>query len=138
MITWKYSIVHANNSLFHHNCVILVFQVKQVAHKYKPLISSITFTGKLIFKFFLALVTFDYQPEAQDELGLKVGDIITGVEQVEEGWCRGSLNGKIGMFPDNFVKVRKYSYKTVKKIAIRLIDSQHKSSRTYIFYLQRK
>ena len=27
--------------------------------------------------------------------------------QVDDGWCEGTkLNGKIGMFPDNFVKLR--------------------------------
>ena len=26
--------------------------------------------------------------------------------QVDEGWCEGVLNGKKGMFPDNFVQIR--------------------------------
>lgn len=34
-----------------------------------------------------------------------MGEIITDVEDADTGWCKGSLNGKIGMFPDNFVKV---------------------------------
>ena len=25
---------------------------------------------------------------------------------MDEGWCEGVLNGKKGMFPDNFVKIR--------------------------------
>ena len=25
---------------------------------------------------------------------------------MDEGWCEGTLNGKRGMFPDNFVKIR--------------------------------
>lgn len=25
---------------------------------------------------------------------------------MDEGWCEGVLNGKKGMFPDNFVKLR--------------------------------
>ena len=54
---------------------------------------------------FLATVVFEYQAAASDELTLKVGDVITNVKNVEEGWCEGLLNGKTGMFPDNFVKV---------------------------------
>ena len=48
---------------------------------------------------------FDYNAEAEDELTLKVGDVLTNIKKVEEGWCQGVLNGKTGMFPDNFVKV---------------------------------
>ncbi|XP_026174193.1 CD2-associated protein isoform X2 [Mastacembelus armatus] len=47
---------------------------------------------------------FDYQPQNEDELELKVGDIIEVTEEVEEGWWSGSLNGKLGLFPSNFVK----------------------------------
>jgi len=52
-----------------------------------------------------AIVEFEYKATVEDELNLKVGDIITNIQQVEEGWCRGQLNGNIGMFPDNFVKM---------------------------------
>lgn len=34
---------------------------------------------------------------------MAVGDIIDFIEEVEEGWWRGKLNGKIGVFPSNFV-----------------------------------
>ncbi|XP_044025355.1 CD2-associated protein isoform X2 [Siniperca chuatsi] len=47
---------------------------------------------------------FEYQPLNEDELELKVGDIIDIIEEVEEGWWSGSLNGKSGLFPSNFVK----------------------------------
>lgn len=49
-------------------------------------------------------VLFDYQPLNEDELELKVGDIIDIIEEVEEGWWNGSMNGKSGLFPSNFVK----------------------------------
>ncbi|KAG7244227.1 hypothetical protein INR49_004364, partial [Caranx melampygus] len=49
-------------------------------------------------------VMFDYQPQNEDELELKVGDIIDITEEVEEGWWSGALNGKSGLFPSNFVK----------------------------------
>uniref|UniRef100_A0A2C9JR83 SH3 domain-containing protein n=1 Tax=Biomphalaria glabrata TaxID=6526 RepID=A0A2C9JR83_BIOGL len=54
-----------------------------------------------------AVVEFEYQAEQEDELSLKVGDIITNVVTAEGGWWEGELNGKKGMFPENFVKLVK-------------------------------
>ena len=48
---------------------------------------------------------YDYDPEVADELKLRVGDVLTNIKKIEDGWCQGVLNGKTGMFPDNFVKV---------------------------------
>ncbi|XP_048453293.1 CD2-associated protein isoform X3 [Rhincodon typus] len=47
---------------------------------------------------------FDYIPQNEDELEIKTGDLIEIIEEVEEGWWRGILNEKIGLFPSNFVK----------------------------------
>ncbi|MCI4389234.1 hypothetical protein PGIGA_G00095540 [Pangasianodon gigas] len=49
-------------------------------------------------------VLFEYVPQNEDELELKVGDIIEISEEVEEGWWSGIVNGKTGLFPSNFVK----------------------------------
>ncbi|XP_044301086.1 CD2-associated protein [Varanus komodoensis] len=49
-------------------------------------------------------VLFEYIPQNEDELQLKQGDIIDINEEVEEGWWNGTLNGKSGLFPSNFVK----------------------------------
>ena len=51
-----------------------------------------------------ARVTFGYKPEQDDELTLEVGDIIMNIVDVDVGWCEGELNGKRGMFPNNFVE----------------------------------
>ncbi|XP_074478793.1 SH3 domain-containing kinase-binding protein 1 isoform X1 [Sebastes fasciatus] len=48
---------------------------------------------------------FSYMPQHEDELGLKIGDVIEIIAEVEEGWWEGFLNGKTGMFPSNFTKV---------------------------------
>ncbi|XP_059183035.1 SH3 domain-containing kinase-binding protein 1 [Centropristis striata] len=48
---------------------------------------------------------FSYVPQHEDELELKIGDIIEIIAEVEEGWWEGFLNGKTGMFPSNFTKV---------------------------------
>lgn len=52
-------------------------------------------------------VEFDYEAELSDELSIKTGDIIKDVKRMEGGWWEGNLNGKRGVFPDNFVKVSK-------------------------------
>jgi hypothetical protein len=52
-------------------------------------------------------VEYNYEAEQSDELSIKVGDIIKNVTISEGGWWEGELNGKKGMFPDNFVKVKK-------------------------------
>ncbi|XP_067674617.1 SH3 domain-containing kinase-binding protein 1-like isoform X6 [Haliotis asinina] len=54
-----------------------------------------------------AVVDFAYEAEQEDELTLKIGDIIKNVIQSDGGWWEGELNGKKGMFPENFVKLLK-------------------------------
>ena len=51
------------------------------------------------------VVEFEYTAKEEDELSLKVGDIVTNVDKTDGGWWEGELNGKRGVFPDNFVKV---------------------------------
>lgn len=56
------------------------------------------------------VVEYDYDALHDDELTLRPGDIIKNVRYIEEdGWMEGDLNGKRGLFPDNFVKVRRRS-----------------------------
>ena len=50
-------------------------------------------------------MTYDYDATQPDELTIKVGDIISDVKKVPGGWWEGMLNGKRGVFPDNFVEV---------------------------------
>ncbi|XP_068604382.1 SH3 domain-containing kinase-binding protein 1 [Brachionichthys hirsutus] len=47
---------------------------------------------------------FSYLPQHEDELELKMGDVIEIIAEVEEGWWEGMLNGKTGMFPSNFTR----------------------------------
>ncbi|XP_035711767.1 SH3 domain-containing kinase-binding protein 1-like isoform X2 [Folsomia candida] len=50
-------------------------------------------------------VIFPYEAGSTTELDLAVGDLIEFIEEVEDGWYRGSnlKNGKTGIFPSNFV-----------------------------------
>ena len=62
-----------------------------------------------LFFFFTYLVKvkviFDYDATQPDELTIKVGDIISDVKKQPGGWWEGVLNGRKGVFPDNFVEV---------------------------------
>lgn len=50
---------------------------------------------------------FPYAPQNDDELELKVDDIIAVIstELPDKGWWKGEIRGKVGVFPDNFVKM---------------------------------
>jgi hypothetical protein len=50
-------------------------------------------------------VDYDYTAELTDELSIRAGDVLTDVKQQDGGWWEGTLNGKRGLFPDNFVTV---------------------------------
>ncbi len=53
------------------------------------------------------LVLFPYTALNDDELSLAEGQVINIVarEVEDKGWWKGELDGKVGVFPDNFVKV---------------------------------
>ncbi|XP_024143876.1 SH3 domain-containing protein 19 isoform X3 [Oryzias melastigma] len=50
-----------------------------------------------------AKVLFDFTAEREDELTLKVGDVITQVESVDTDWILGLAGGKRGIVPKNYV-----------------------------------
>ncbi|XP_076373762.1 SH3 domain-containing kinase-binding protein 1-like isoform X3 [Tachypleus tridentatus] len=52
-------------------------------------------------------VLFSYEAQNEDELTINENDIITIVTKdlEDKGWWKGELNGKIGVFPDNFVEI---------------------------------
>ena len=50
-----------------------------------------------------AKAKFSYHPQAEDELELADGDEVIVLDIVEEGWWRGKVGHKEGVFPSNFV-----------------------------------
>lgn len=68
--------------------------------KYLCLLSSLSLSLSVE-----AIVEFDYQAQHDDELTIAVGDIISNIRKDEGGWWEGELDGRRGLFPDNFVRV---------------------------------
>ncbi|XP_023144449.1 rho guanine nucleotide exchange factor 7b isoform X2 [Amphiprion ocellaris] len=66
--------------------------------------------GQLLVK-----ARFPFQQTNEDELSFSKGDIINVSRQEDGGWWEGSLNGKTGWFPSNYVRELKGSDKAVDK-----------------------
>ncbi|KAH7711835.1 ULK/ULK protein kinase [Aphelenchoides avenae] len=54
----------------------------------------------------VAIVVKDYRRMDPGEINLNVGDLVTDIEQVNNGWWRGVCNGKFGTFPAKHVELR--------------------------------
>ncbi|KAI3366284.1 hypothetical protein L3Q82_009759 [Scortum barcoo] len=57
----------------------------------------------------LVKARFPFQQTNEDELSFSKGDIISVTRQEDGGWWEGSLNGKSGWFPSNYVRELKGS-----------------------------
>ncbi|XP_024116694.1 rho guanine nucleotide exchange factor 7 isoform X2 [Oryzias melastigma] len=66
--------------------------------------------GQLLVK-----ARFPFQQTNEDELSFSKGDVIVVRRQEEGGWWEGSLNGKTGWFPSNYVRELKGCDKTADK-----------------------
>lgn len=52
----------------------------------------------------LVKARFNFQQTNEDELCFNKGDIIQVTRQEDGGWWEGTINGKTGWFPSNYVK----------------------------------
>jgi len=52
-----------------------------------------------------AVALFDFAPSAEDELRLQAGQELVVLVQNEGGWWEGEIEGEIGLFPSNYVKL---------------------------------
>ncbi|XP_057293640.1 nostrin-like isoform X2 [Hydractinia symbiolongicarpus] len=46
---------------------------------------------------------YDYTATEKDELTIKPGDVITIITRHDDGWWKGELKGKVGLFPASYV-----------------------------------
>lgn len=53
----------------------------------------------------LARAQFDYVTDEDDEISFKEGDIVKILKIEGHGWWTGEFNGKVGIFPGNFVEL---------------------------------
>ncbi|XP_054855956.1 SH3 domain-containing protein 21 isoform X2 [Eublepharis macularius] len=77
-------------------------------------------------------VMFDYEPEHEDELPLKKGDLVLllSKDTVDVGWWEGQIHGKRGLFPDNFVMLLTQVKPGIKsQVPVRSKDSATKSTK---------
>lgn len=53
-----------------------------------------------------AIALYDYQAAAEDEISFDPEDVITHIEQIDEGWWRGLCKNRYGLFPANYVQLQ--------------------------------
>ena len=56
-----------------------------------------------------ATVRYSYAAENEDELSLEEGETVVVLDKdlEDDGWWKGELRGKVGVFPNNFVELIK-------------------------------
>ncbi|KAK2854252.1 hypothetical protein Q5P01_006913 [Channa striata] len=54
-----------------------------------------------------AVALYDYQAAGDDEISFDPDDIITNIEMIDDGWWRGVCRGAYGLFPANYVELRR-------------------------------
>ena len=47
---------------------------------------------------------YEYKAENDDELSIEPNQTIIVLSKTPDGWWRGELNGKVGLFPHNYVE----------------------------------
>lgn len=72
-----------------------------------------------------ARTLYPFVGELTDELSFEANDIVTLIQHVDEQWIEGEIDGKIGLFPANYVEIVvdcPYAYKT-DDIGLDIVES---------------
>jgi len=48
---------------------------------------------------------FDFEAQDYNELDLQRGDVVFILQQNEDGWWGGELNGRLGFFPNTYIQL---------------------------------
>lgn len=46
---------------------------------------------------------FDFNPQDENEMGIRQGDVIRVIEKYDDNWLTGEMNGKVGLVPISYV-----------------------------------
>uniref|UniRef100_A0A452IMI1 Uncharacterized protein n=1 Tax=Gopherus agassizii TaxID=38772 RepID=A0A452IMI1_9SAUR len=79
---------------------------------------------------------FNFKQTNEDELSVNKGDIIYVTRVEEGGWWEGTLNGKTGWFPSNYVKEIKSADKPLSPKALKGQESPQLTKNYYTVVLQ--
>ncbi|XP_067404166.1 rho guanine nucleotide exchange factor 6 isoform X1 [Emydura macquarii macquarii] len=79
---------------------------------------------------------FNFKQTNEDELSVNKGDIIYVTRVEEGGWWEGTLNGKTGWFPSNYVREIKSTDKPLSPKALKGHDSPQLTKNYYTVVLQ--
>ncbi|CAK1545849.1 unnamed protein product [Leptosia nina] len=91
--------------VFPSNFVVMLEPPAHLAHPAPPVEPAPALPPKPVKE--QCRVLFPYTAVNEDELTLGEGDIVTIVSKdaPDRGWWRGEVNGRVGLFPDNFVQL---------------------------------
>ncbi|NXE51307.1 ARHG6 factor, partial [Casuarius casuarius] len=79
---------------------------------------------------------FNFKQTNEDELSVNKGDIIYVTRVEEGGWWEGTLNGKTGWFPSNYVREIKSTDKPLSPKALKELESTQLTKNYYPVVLQ--
>ncbi|XP_054852228.1 rho guanine nucleotide exchange factor 6 isoform X3 [Eublepharis macularius] len=79
---------------------------------------------------------FNFKQTNEDELSINKGDIIYVTRVEEGGWWEGTLNGKTGWFPSNYVREIKSTDKPLSPKALKGAESPQLTKNYYTVVLQ--
>ncbi|XP_030823854.1 rho guanine nucleotide exchange factor 6 isoform X2 [Geospiza fortis] len=79
---------------------------------------------------------FNFKQTNEDELSVNKGDIIYVTRVEEGGWWEGTLNGKTGWFPSNYVREIKSADKPLSPKALKGLENTQMTKNYYPVVLQ--
>ncbi|KAF8385624.1 mlk-1 [Pristionchus pacificus] len=66
-------------------------------------------------------ICYDYKARQHDELDLRRGSVVKVVKDAETGWYQGLVDGKVGVFPKNYIRaIGRCNFKNIRASEIEL------------------